>query len=94
MQAEDANVYVARALRLVIENVLAQLSATLAVTISARHLGTAQWFEYMMNNLVGSDSWRMTAVQLLRFRPDSGHISVPGRKRVNLLLVDSYGGLL
>ncbi|KAH8235574.1 hypothetical protein KR032_003316 [Drosophila birchii] len=92
MQAEDANVYVARALRLVIENVLAQLSATLVVTISARHLGTAQWFEYMMNNLV--DSWRMTAVQLLRFRPDSMHISVPGRKRVNLLLVDSYGGLL
>ncbi|KAH8240532.1 hypothetical protein KR038_007770, partial [Drosophila bunnanda] len=92
MQAEDANVYVARALRLVIQNVLAQLSATLVVTISARHLGTAQWFEYMMNNLV--DSWRMTAVQLLRFRPDSGHTSVPGRKRVNLLLVDSYGGLL
>ncbi|KAH8287005.1 hypothetical protein KR054_000540, partial [Drosophila jambulina] len=92
MQAEDANDYVARALRLVIENVLAQLSATLVVTISARHLGTAQWFEYMMNNLV--DSWRMTAVQLLRYRPDSMHLSVPGRKRVNLLLVDSYGGLL
>ncbi|KAH8303148.1 hypothetical protein KR059_001647, partial [Drosophila kikkawai] len=91
MQGEDANVYVARALRLVIENVLAQLSATLVVTISTRHLGTAQWFEYMMNNLV--DSWRMTAVQLLRFRPDSVHISVPGRKRVNLLLVDSYSGL-
>ncbi|KAH8363737.1 hypothetical protein KR200_005685 [Drosophila serrata] len=92
MQAEDANVYVAHALRLVIQNVLAQLSATLVVTISARHRGTAQWFEYMMNNLV--DSWRMTAVQLLRFRPDMVHISVPGRKRVNLLLVDSYGGLL
>ncbi|KAH8419718.1 hypothetical protein KR009_001532, partial [Drosophila setifemur] len=92
MQAEDANVYVTNALRLIIENVLAQLSATLVVTISTRHLGTAQWFEYLMNNLV--DSWRMTAVQLLHFRPGTVARPVPGRKRVNLLLVDSYGGLL
>ncbi|XP_016948911.1 uncharacterized protein LOC108023783 [Drosophila biarmipes] len=92
MQAEDANAYVARALRLVIENVLAQLSTTLVVTISSRHLGTGQWFEYMMNNLM--DSWRMVAVQLLRFRPDLVAAPVPGRKRVNLLMVDSFAGLL
>ncbi|KAH8304886.1 hypothetical protein KR018_012160, partial [Drosophila ironensis] len=92
MQAEDANVYVARALRLIIESVLAPLSATLVVTISTRDPRTAQWFEYMMNNLV--DSWRLAAVQLLRFRPDSQHVRVLGRKRVNLLLVDSYNGLL
>ncbi|XP_016997594.2 uncharacterized protein Ir7f [Drosophila takahashii] len=92
MQGEDANAHVARALRLVIENVLAQLSTTLVVTISTRHLGTAQWFEYMMNNLM--DSWRMVAVQLLRFRPDVVASSVPGRKRVNLLMVDSYLGLM
>ncbi|XP_017051780.1 uncharacterized protein LOC108095267 [Drosophila ficusphila] len=92
MQAEDANAYVARALRLVIENVLAQLSTTLVVGISTRHLGTAQWFENMMNNLM--DSWRMMAVQLLRIRPDLVATPVPGRKRVSLLMVDSYVGLL
>ncbi|XP_016981524.2 uncharacterized protein LOC108046384 [Drosophila rhopaloa] len=92
MQAEDANAYVARALRLVIENVLAQLSTTLVVTISTRDLKTATWFEYMMNILM--DSWRMVAVQLLGFRPDLVSNPVPGRKRVNLLMVDSYGGLL
>ncbi|KAH8266895.1 hypothetical protein KR026_009167 [Drosophila bipectinata] len=92
MQAEDANVYVARALRLVIETVLTQLSATLVVTISTRELGTAQWFEYVMNNLV--DSWHLAAVQLLSFRSDQPPVRVSGRKRVNLLLVDSYAGLL
>jgi len=92
MQGEDANLYVARALRLVIENVLAQLSTTLVVTISTRHLGTAHWFEYMMNILM--DSWRMVAVQLLRIRPDLVVNPVPGRKRVSLLMVDSYQGLL
>jgi len=83
---------VARALRLVIQNVLAQLSTTLVVTISARHLGTSYWFEYMMHNLM--DSWRMVAVQLLRFRPDLVDNPVPGRKRVNLVMVDSYAGLM
>lgn len=92
MQGEDANVYVARALRLVIETVLTQLSATLVVTISTRELGTAQWFEYVMNNLV--DSWHLAAVQLLSFREDRPPVRVSGRKRVNLLLVDSYAGLL
>ncbi|XP_037723367.1 uncharacterized protein LOC119555821 [Drosophila subpulchrella] len=92
LQGEDANAYVARALRLVIQNVLAQLSTTLVVTISARHLGTAHWFEYMMHNLM--DSWRMVAVQLLRFRPDLVANPVPGRKRVNLVMVDSYAGLM
>ncbi|KPU75073.1 uncharacterized protein Dana_GF28132 [Drosophila ananassae] len=92
MQGEDANVYVARALRLVIETVLTQLSATLVVTISTRELGTAQWFEYVINNLV--DSWHLAAVQLLSFREDRPPVRVSGRKRVNLLLVDSYAGLL
>ncbi|XP_017116132.1 uncharacterized protein LOC108138443 [Drosophila elegans] len=92
MQAEDANVYVAKALRLVIEQVLAQLSTTLVVTIATRDLNTAQWFEYMTNSLM--DSWRTVAVQLLRFRPDLVASPVAGRKRVNLLMVDSYGGLL
>jgi len=92
LQGEDANAHVARALRLVIQNVLAQLSTTLVVTISARHLGTSYWFEYMMHNLM--DSWRMVAVQLLRFRPDLVDNPVPGRKRVNLVMVDSYAGLM
>ncbi|KRK06717.1 uncharacterized protein LOC6525393 [Drosophila yakuba] len=92
MQGEEANLYVARALRLVIENVLAQLSTTLVVAISTRHLGTAHWFEYMMNSLM--DSWRMVAVQLIRIRPDLVANPVVGRKRVSLLMVDSYQGLL
>ncbi|XP_022231103.2 LOW QUALITY PROTEIN: uncharacterized protein LOC111080038 [Drosophila obscura] len=94
LQVEEANVYVARALRYVIENVLAQLSATLVVTISTRDEGTARWFEYVMNTLVYS--WRVAAVQLLRFSTDIERlrVRVPGRKRFNLLLVDSYEGLL
>ncbi|XP_017085308.1 uncharacterized protein LOC108117411 [Drosophila eugracilis] len=92
MQGDEANAFVVRALRLVIENVLAQISTTLVVTISTRHLGTAHWFEYMLNNLM--DSWRMVAVQLFRIRPDLVANLVPGRKRVNLLMVDSYVGLL
>ncbi|EDV47502.1 uncharacterized protein LOC6551504 [Drosophila erecta] len=92
MQGEDANLYVARALRLVIENVLAQLSTTLVVAISTRHLGTARWFDYMMNNLM--DSWRMVSVQLLRIRPEIVAHPVLGRKHVSLLMVDSYQGLL
>ncbi|SPP78323.1 uncharacterized protein LOC117580878 [Drosophila guanche] len=93
-QVEEANVYVAQALRYVIENVLAQLSATLVVTISTRDKGTARWFEYVMNKLVYS--WRVAAVQLLRFSTDIERlrVRVPGRKRLNLLLVDSHEGLL
>ncbi|XP_017136828.1 uncharacterized protein LOC108152189 [Drosophila miranda] len=92
LQVEEANLYVARALRYVIENVLAQLSATLVVTISTRHEGTARWFEYVMNTLVYS--WRVAAVQLLRFSTDFERVRVPGRKRFNLMLVDSYEGLV
>ncbi|XP_068159451.1 uncharacterized protein Ir7f isoform X1 [Drosophila tropicalis] len=90
MQDEDANLYVAKAMKFIIENVFAQLSVTLVITISSSTYNTSMWFENMLQNLVGS--WRGATVQLQRFQLD--HLErVPGRKYCNFLLVDSYEGL-
>ncbi|XP_030379263.1 uncharacterized protein LOC115627661 [Scaptodrosophila lebanonensis] len=90
LQDESANLFVAEALRYVIEQVLAQLSTTLVMTISSQDTGTAYWFEFVIEHLISS--WSGMAVQLLYIKAERP-VHVPGRKYCNFLLVDSFEGL-
>lgn len=88
IQAEEANLYVVRALRHVIQDVFAQLSATLVITVATGSWTIGKWFEHVLGDLVST--WSSVSVQMQHIN-HSPH--VPGRKYCNLLLVDSYEGL-
>ncbi|XP_032593999.1 ionotropic receptor 21a-like [Drosophila grimshawi] len=87
IQSEEVNLYVVDALRHVIHDVFAQLSATLVITISSGSY-TLGWFEQVLANLIST--WSTVPVQMLRTNRTA---HVPGRKYSNLLLVDSYESL-
>lgn len=89
IQAEDANQYVVRALKHVIQDVFAQLSTTLVITLATTEVKIDKWFENVVGDL--ASAWESVSVQMLHVN----HLPhVPGRKYCNLLLVDSYQALL
>lgn len=89
VQAEDANQYVVRALKHVIQDVFAQLSATLIITLATSDVKMDKWFGNVVGDL--ASTWNSVSVQMLHVN----HLPhVPGRKYCNLLLVDSYKALL
>lgn len=89
VQAEDVNQYVVRALKHVIQDVFAQLSATLIITLATSDAKMEKWFGNVVGNL--ASTWNSVSVQMLHVN----HLPhVPGRKYCNLLLVDSYKSLL
>ncbi|KAH8270995.1 hypothetical protein KR044_008909 [Drosophila immigrans] len=91
VQPEEANLYVVRALRHVIQDVFAQLSSTLVILAATQSSMMDTWFQHVIGVLLGT--WNDGAVQMLHTN-DSKRVHVPGRKYCNLLLVDSYKSLL
>ncbi|XP_017869398.1 PREDICTED: uncharacterized protein LOC108618004 [Drosophila arizonae] len=82
VQAEDVNQYVVRALKHVIQDVFAQLSATLIITLATSDAKMDKWFGNVVGNL--ASTWSSVSVQMLHVN----HLPhVPGRKYCNLLLV-------
>ncbi|XP_034119195.1 uncharacterized protein LOC117578119 isoform X2 [Drosophila albomicans] len=91
VQREEANLYVVRALRHVIQDVFAQLSPTLMIMAATRSSMLDTWFQHVIGVLLST--WSDGTVQMLRANGTQS-VHVPGRKYCNLLLVDSYESLL
>ncbi|XP_046803055.1 uncharacterized protein LOC111674904 [Lucilia cuprina] len=90
-QPEYINVFVANALRFVIQNVFVNITNDFVFTLSTGGGAVGFWFNDIMTKLFAT--WSFLAVQLVISDKRTKYIEVPGKRYCNMIMIDSFRSL-
>ncbi|XP_037813398.1 uncharacterized protein LOC119604691 [Lucilia sericata] len=90
-QPEYINVFVANALRFVIQNVFANITNDFVFTLSTGGGLVGFWFNDIMTKLFAT--WGFMAVQLVILDKRTKYMEVPGKRYCNMIVIDSFRSL-
>ncbi|KAM7347261.1 uncharacterized protein ACRADG_006883 [Cochliomyia hominivorax] len=91
IQAEEINILVANALKVVIQNVFANIANAFVITLSIAQGPEKFWFNDILSRLFASSAF-MT-VQLVVQDHNMKRIEVPGKRYCNMIMIDSFKSL-